>query len=102
MGVSQMYRIAQYELGPRRFWWWWCGGLKVYDAVAVALWFALNIVCVQQRVCLELPGLQGMCHRGSPVMMPLRLALRGCFTSHTVMTWGCIWSSGSVLSVVME
>ena len=64
MVVLQVYRIAQYELGPRRFWWWWCGGLKVYDAVAVALWFALNILCVQQRVCLELPGLQGECHKG--------------------------------------
>ena len=68
----QVYRIAQYELGPRRFWWWWCGGLKVYDAVAVALWFALNSLCVQQRVCLELPGLQGMRrHHNISIMWPL-------------------------------
>lgn len=66
--VPQVYRIAQYEIGPRRFWWWWCGGLKVYDATAVALWFALNILCVQQRVCLELPGLQGMYHRQKSIM----------------------------------
>ena len=57
--MAQVYRIAQYELGPRRFWWWWCGGLKVYDAVAVALWLTLNVLCIQQRVSLELPEVQG-------------------------------------------
>ena len=64
--AAQVYRIAQYELGPRRFWWWWCGGLKVYDALAVALWLTLNVLCVQQRVSLELPRLQG-----AYVRMPL-------------------------------
>ena len=27
------------------------------------LWLALNTLCVQQRVALELPGLHGVCHR---------------------------------------
>ena len=48
-GFLQAYRIAHYELGPRQFWWYWCGGLKVHDAMSVALWLALNILCVQQR-----------------------------------------------------
>ena len=56
----QAYRVAHYELGPRQFWWYWCGGLKVYDAIAVALWLALNVLCVQQRICLELPRLLGI------------------------------------------
>lgn len=55
----QAYRIAQYELGPRKFWWWWCEGLKVHDALVVALWLALNILCIQQRSSLELPRLEG-------------------------------------------
>ena len=76
--VTQVYRIAQYELGPRQLWWWWCGGLKVYDAVAVALWFALNILCVQQRVSLELPKLEGMrpilTVIGAPAFLPTRVS----------------------------
>ena len=59
-GFLQAYRIAHYELGPRQFWWYWCGGLKVHDAMSVALWLALNILCVQQRTCLELPLLLGI------------------------------------------
>lgn len=58
--LVQANRIAQYELGPRRFWWWWCDDPKVYDALIVALWVALNILCVQQRTCLELPRLEGI------------------------------------------
>ena len=57
---SQAYRVAHYELGPRKFWWYWCGGLKVHDAISVALWLALNVLCVQQRICLELPRLLGI------------------------------------------
>ena len=56
----QAHRVAHYELGPRKFWWYWCGGLKVHDAISVALWLALNVLCVQQRICLELPQLLGI------------------------------------------
>ena len=59
MQRMQAYRIAQYELGPRKFWWWWCGGLKMYDALVVALWLALNVLCIQQRASLELPRIEG-------------------------------------------
>ena len=56
----QAHRVAHHELGPRQFWWYWCGGLKVHDAITVALWLALNTLCVQQRICLELPRLLGI------------------------------------------
>lgn len=45
----------------------------MYDAVVVALWFALNILCVQQRISLELPGLQGMWHHMPSVMWVVAL-----------------------------
>ena len=77
--LLQAYRVAHYELGPRQFWWYWCGGLKVRDAVVVALWLALNVLCVQQRICLELPRLLGIFSippaTAWPILDPVTLCL---------------------------
>ena len=81
----QAHRVAHYELGPRKFWWYWCGGLKVHDAITVALWLALNVLCVQQRICLELPRLLGIFqpsslpHNGCPPPCHAVPALEGSF-----------------------
>ena len=48
--VPQVKRILHYQLPPRRFWFWWCDGFQVYDALVVALWLAINVIYVQQRV----------------------------------------------------
>ena len=42
--------MLHYQLPPRRFWFWWCDGFQVYDALVVAVWIAVNVLYVQQRI----------------------------------------------------
>ena len=50
--MAQVKRVLHYQLPPRGFWFWLCDGLKVYDALVVAAWLAINVLWVEQRTSL--------------------------------------------------